>query len=92
MTTANWHNATDIGAMLWRYNYDVTEGWVDPPEVRWPGYQFERYPGEPNPVVVLKPIDFYGYQTADDPETYDVSLPAIHAPAADRCRWRASRL
>jgi hypothetical protein len=75
-TTATWDDATEIGAMLWRYDYDVTEGQIDPPEVEWPGYRFERYPGEPDPLVVLKTIAYYGYQTGDDPETYDVSLPA----------------
>ena len=66
--TVTWEDATDVGEMLWRYNYDITEGWVDPPEVEWPGYVFERYPGEPDPFVVLKAIGHYLYQTGSGPE------------------------
>jgi hypothetical protein len=70
-----WANATEVGEMLWRYNYDITEGWVDPPEVEWPGYVFERYPGEPDPLVVLKAICHYEVETGGGPE-HDVTPAA----------------
>jgi hypothetical protein len=71
----SWEHATEVGEMLWRYNWDVTEGPVDP-TVPMPVYEFERYPGEPDPVVVLKAIDYYVYQTGDEPEEYEFSEAA----------------
>jgi hypothetical protein len=76
VTTVTWDDATAVGTMLWRANYDVTEGWMDPPEVEWPGYEFELYPGEPDPVTILKTISYYGYQTGDSPEEYEVGAAA----------------
>jgi hypothetical protein len=72
MTTVTWDDATAIGHMLWRHNYDITEGWVQPLQIEWPGYEFERYPGEPDPVVVLKAIHFSRSETAADPEEFEV--------------------
>ncbi|WP_116451158.1 hypothetical protein [Blastococcus litoris] len=71
-----WNQATQVGEMLWRQNWETTEGWVEPLEVKWPGYEFDRYPGEPDPVVILKTISFYEYQTETDPDIWDVSEAA----------------
>jgi hypothetical protein len=69
-------NADQVGEMLWRANYDHTEGWAEPtdrsvPEM--PEYVFEELPGEPDPVVVLKAVSCYRYQTAGDPEDFEVT-------------------
>jgi hypothetical protein len=75
MRTVTWDDATAVGEMLWRQNWNVTEGWVDP-SVDMPEYVFERYAGEPDPVVILKTISYYGYQTGDEPEDYEGSEAA----------------
>ena len=74
MLTLTTANADQVGEMLWRANYDNTEGWALPEErsvVEMPAYTFERLSGHPDPVVVLKAISCYRYQTAGDPEDFE---------------------
>jgi len=76
MLTLTAANADRVGGMLWRANYDHTEGWAPPEERRvaeMPTYAFEPLPGVPDPVVVLRAISCYRYQTAGDPEDFEVT-------------------
>jgi hypothetical protein len=66
--------ASELGAMLWRQNWETAEGWLD--DVDEPAYEGEPYPGTPDPVVVLKTITYYEYRTETDPEIWDVSEAA----------------
>ena len=66
--------ADEVGGMLWRQNWETAEAWLD--GVDAPVYEFEPYPGTPDPLVVLKTISDYEYQTETDPEIWDVSEAA----------------
>ena len=70
-----WEQATEVGEMLWRQNWETAEAWAQP-GVDMPAYEFERYPGTPDPVVILKTISYYEYQTETDPDIWDVSEAA----------------
>ncbi|BCJ71402.1 hypothetical protein CS0771_09460 [Catellatospora sp. IY07-71] len=73
-------NATRVGRMLWQANWDWTMGWVDPADYddedgdlrsELEGYVFEELPGEPNPLLVLRALACYVYQTAtDEPDVW----------------------
>ncbi len=72
-------NADDVGRMLWEANWQATEG----TDGRWlgderdtadmPPYTFEELPGDADPLVVLKAVSCYDYQTGGDPEQFEDS-------------------
>jgi hypothetical protein len=77
--------ATAVGQMLWHANWYHADGWVkatdqveDVPE---PVYVYEPLPGVPAPLVVLRLIDNYTYQTAGEPEEWRPTEPFgfVHA-------------
>jgi hypothetical protein len=61
--------ADRVGQMLWLHNWEITEGWVerdersvpDPPEYVW-----EPLAGAPDPLLVLRQISYYQYQSVGD--------------------------
>lgn len=63
--------------MLWHANWYHADGWVT--DTDWaesdgvaaePVYEYEPLPGVPDPLVVLRLIDNYVYQTAGEPEEW----------------------
>lgn len=63
--------------MLWHANWYHADGWVT--DADWaesdgvpaePVYEYEPLPGVPAPLVVLRLIDNYVYQTAGEPEEW----------------------
>lgn len=67
-------NADEVGGVLWRENFLKAE-WDQDPE-NAPSYTFERLPGTPTPVVVLKAIAHYSYQSeGDQPDEWVTSEP-----------------
>jgi hypothetical protein len=66
VTTAN---ADQLGQMLWLKNWQHVEGWADPVDRQMrdePSYRYEPVGGVPDPLLVLKQIQYYEYQTAGD--------------------------
>lgn len=73
----NAATATQVGQMLWRANWKHAEGWAleavrveseqVPPK---PVFKYEPLPGVPDPLIVLRLIENYVYQTADEPEQW----------------------
>jgi hypothetical protein len=83
-------NATAVGQILWHANWYHADGWVN--DAEWakdeiddvpgePVYEFEPLPGVPAPLVVLRLIDNYTYQTAGEPEEWRPTEPFgfVHA-------------
>jgi hypothetical protein len=66
--------AGTVGTMLWQANWDMAAGGDSPEdleELGWPTerptYEFEELPGTPDPIVVIRALDCYEYQTGDEP-------------------------
>lgn len=76
------NQATETGEMLWRKNWEMAE-WAET-GAEYPTYEFEAYPGTPDPVVILKTIAYYEYQTSDVGEIWESS------EAAGFMRWLRS--
>jgi hypothetical protein len=71
--------ATPIGQMLWYTNWYHADGWFK--DAEWfdsevdevpdePVYEYDPLPGDPAPLVVLRLIDNYVYQTGGEPEDW----------------------
>ncbi|GHJ45862.1 hypothetical protein Cs7R123_32040 [Catellatospora sp. TT07R-123] len=58
--------AGQVGAMLLATNRDSVNHRYDETEIE-PPYLFTRVPGDPDPVVVLKAVDCYEYQSCEHP-------------------------
>ena len=71
--------------MLWRANWDAVESWVDREDrvmAEPPDYVFEPLTGRPDPLLVLKQIAFYRYQTSgDEDQQWLLSEPAAFLDA-----------
>jgi hypothetical protein len=70
--------ADRVGQMLWLHNWEVTEGWVDREERSMadpPDYVYEPLAGVPDPLLVLKQISYYEYQSVDDDEEWLLGEP-----------------
>ena len=76
--------ATAVGQMLWHANWYAAGAWVE--DAEWakdkvedvpdePAYEYDPLPGFPAPLVVLRLIDNYVYQTAGEPEEWRPSEP-----------------
>lgn len=99
-TSYHWHygarridpgTATAIGQMLWHANWYRAEGAAKglvegvPDE---PVYEYQPLPGVPAPLVVLRLIEDYVYQTADEPEEWRPSeaFGFVHALRGEAIR------
>jgi hypothetical protein len=81
--------ATAVGQLLWHANWYHADGWVKDAEwardqvedVPEPVYEYEPLPGVPAPLVVLRLIDNYTYQTAGEPDEWRPTEPFgfVHA-------------
>jgi hypothetical protein len=78
----SWPDSPDeLGELLWRANADAV---LDPEcddEERPPTHVFEPFPYPVTAVEGLKAISCYGYETADDRERWEGSVPEAY------CRW-----
>ncbi|MCD0448061.1 hypothetical protein LO762_02445 [Actinocorallia sp. API 0066] len=57
-------NAHELGRALLLYHFDMCD-WDEGREEA-EAYTFEALPGKPDPVVILRGIEFYEYQTAPE--------------------------
>lgn len=72
--------ADRVGAMLWQANFDRTgsaplKEWGEPVE-ELPPYVFEELTGVAEPLLVLKVLACYLYQTAEEPHEWRQGEPA----------------
>ena len=76
--------AAAVGQMLWHANWYRVDGWVNDADrardhvadvADEPVYAYEPLPGVPAPLVVLRLIDNYVYQTAGEPEEWRRTEP-----------------
>ena len=91
------HPVTDetadaVGRMLWGANWDATEGWAyedgGETESPVPAYRYAELPGVPDPLVVLRAISYYGYQTAgDEVEEWLLSEPSAFLDRLAHTAW-----
>ncbi len=95
----NRDNADEIGRLLWEHNYWYS-GWgdydqlhdeetADPDVLAVRSYRFSELPGEPDPILILGALDYYGYQTR--PETPDEWVNSIGFAFTDLLRSGAIR-
>jgi len=64
-------NASELGREIWLFHFEMC-GWWDEEEEEIPdtdevaGYTFDPLPGDPDPLVILRSVSFYEYQTAPE--------------------------
>src|SRR5581483_9476890 len=70
MTEVTRTNASDVGQMLWTENHKSLRHRYTDADESWPAeqYDFAEIHGRLDPVVVLKAIDCYEYQSCEHPE------------------------
>ncbi|GAA2736292.1 hypothetical protein [Actinocorallia aurantiaca] len=100
-------NASELGREIWLFHFEMCDWWDEedeeiPDAAEVEGYAFDPLPGSPDPLVILRAIDFYQYQTApeqledwSDTNTYQFlqylrSMAIMHLPGIDRAPWGIS--
>lgn len=69
-------NADEVGTMLWDENFASVNHRYNETE-KHAGYSYQRLPGTPDPLVVLKAIACYEYQSCEHPAWHASSAKAF---------------